>query len=156
MLAGLIGFICCCFFGHPAFSVRALCTRYTSALCLLFIPLHLPFFAFENLHVNREPRPVEFPGILPPSPLVIVISPFFLVRSHGSCAHARTRRFVKEQKLYAQENQDQKMKLDKFVATNADEWDIKNAVRSYHPRTSRPKHRTCGPSFVLIRKADLV
>ena len=32
--------------------------------------------------------------------------------------------------MYAQENQDLKIKLDKHVANNAEEWDIKNGVRS--------------------------
>ena len=68
-------------------------------------------------------------------------------------------RLAKEQKLYAQENQDQKLKLDKFVANNADEWDIKNGVRvpynlpslllllSHVPNSTR--HRACGSSFEL-------
>jgi len=30
--------------------------------------------------------------------------------------------------MYQQENQDQKVKLDKLVANDADEWDIKNGV----------------------------
>jgi len=65
-------------------------------------------------------------------------------------------RLAKEQNLYAQENQDQKMKVDKLVAAKADEWDIKNGVCSYHPRTlprsSRPKCRTCGPPFCVDMK----
>lgn len=39
-------------------------------------------------------------------------------------------RLAKEQKMYAQENQDLKIKLDKHIANNAEEWDIKNGVRS--------------------------
>jgi len=39
------------------------------------------------------------------------------------------KRLAKEQRLYAQENQDQKLKLDKFIADNAEEWDIKNGKR---------------------------
>ncbi|KAF9654196.1 tubulin binding cofactor A [Thelephora ganbajun] len=39
------------------------------------------------------------------------------------------KRLVKEQKYYTQENQDLKLKLDKLVANNADEWDIKNGRR---------------------------
>jgi len=31
--------------------------------------------------------------------------------------------------MYTQENQDQKIKLDKFIANNAEEWDIKNGKR---------------------------
>jgi len=38
-------------------------------------------------------------------------------------------RLSKEQKLYAKENLDQKLKVDRFVASNADEWDIKNGKR---------------------------
>lgn len=50
-----------------------------------------------------------------------------------SCVYD-ARRLTKEQKLYAQENQDQKLKVDKLIANNADEWDIKNGVRSFYPR----------------------
>jgi len=39
------------------------------------------------------------------------------------------KRLAKEKTLYAQENQDQKLKLDKFVADSADDWDIKNGKR---------------------------
>jgi tubulin-specific chaperone A len=31
--------------------------------------------------------------------------------------------------MYTQEAEDQKRKLDKFIANNAEDWDIKNAVR---------------------------
>ena len=43
----------------------------------------------------------------------------------------RVPRLAKEQKLYAQENQDQKLKLDKLVANSPDEWETKNGVRHY-------------------------
>ncbi|KAF9786668.1 tubulin binding cofactor A [Thelephora terrestris] len=36
------------------------------------------------------------------------------------------KRLAKEKKLYAQENQDLTVKLDKLVADNGDEWDTKN------------------------------
>lgn len=39
------------------------------------------------------------------------------------------KRLAKEQKLYAQENQDQKLKLDKLVASSPDEWETKNGKR---------------------------
>ena len=39
------------------------------------------------------------------------------------------RRLFKEHKLYQKEEEDLKRKLDKFVADNAEEWDIKNTVR---------------------------
>lgn len=41
------------------------------------------------------------------------------------------KRLAKEKKMYAQENQDLKLKLDKLVANNADEdeWDIKNGKK---------------------------
>jgi hypothetical protein len=71
----------------------------------------------------------------------------------------RTRRLAKEKTLYAQENQDQKLKLDKFVADSADDWDINNGVRhdylSTHPL--RSQDLTSDPSamwpvFVFIRE----
>lgn len=39
-------------------------------------------------------------------------------------------RLAKEQKMYAQENQDQKLKLDKLAANDADGWELKNGVSS--------------------------
>ena len=87
--------------------------------------------------------------------------PFFLlvVMILRVFTNAHAHRLAKEQKLYAQENQDQKLKVDKLVANNADEWDIKNGVRP-HTRTSPsitgpfmsayPILRTPGPPFVLI------
>lgn len=39
------------------------------------------------------------------------------------------KRLAKEQKLYAQENQDQKLKLDKLVANKADDWEINSGKR---------------------------
>lgn len=37
-------------------------------------------------------------------------------------------RLCKEHKLYLTEEEDQKRKLDTFVANGAEDWDIKNAV----------------------------
>jgi len=39
------------------------------------------------------------------------------------------KRLSKERTLYAKENQDQKLKVDGLVASNGDEWDIKNGKR---------------------------
>ena len=39
---------------------------------------------------------------------------------------------AKEAKLYSQESEEQKTKLDAAVAENADEWTIKNAVSRTH------------------------
>ena len=39
-------------------------------------------------------------------------------------------RLFKEHKSYIKEEEQQKVKLDKFIADNAEEWDIKNAVRA--------------------------
>lgn len=64
-----------------------------------------------------------------------------------------THRLAKEQKMYTQENQDQKIKLDKFIANNAEEWDIKNGVRSL--LTNLPLYPTFrilrGPRYADIR-----
>jgi len=38
------------------------------------------------------------------------------------------KRLNKEQVLYTKESEDQKTKLDKFIAGKAEDWDIKNAV----------------------------
>ena len=38
------------------------------------------------------------------------------------------RRLFKEHKSYVLEEEQQKIKLDKFIADGAEEWDIKNAV----------------------------
>ena len=40
-----------------------------------------------------------------------------------------SRRLYKEHKLYQKEEEDLKRKLDKYIADNAEEWDIKNTVR---------------------------
>jgi len=56
------------------------------------------------------------------------------VRCRVSRGHD-VRRLSKERTLYAKENKDQKLKVDKLVADNgdnSDEWDIKNGVRSVH------------------------
>ena len=42
---------------------------------------------------------------------------------------AGSRRLYKEHKLYQKEEEDLKRKLDKYIADNAEEWDIKNTVR---------------------------
>ena len=42
---------------------------------------------------------------------------------------SRECRLYKEHRSYILEEEQQKIKLDKFVADNAEEWDIKNAVR---------------------------
>ena len=39
-----------------------------------------------------------------------------------------SRRLYKEHKLYQKEEEDLKRKLDKYIADNAEEWDIKNTV----------------------------
>lgn len=41
------------------------------------------------------------------------------------------RSLYKEQKSYVVEAEQQKIKLDKFVADGAENWDIKNAVSTY-------------------------
>ncbi|KAF7793476.1 hypothetical protein EIP86_004588 [Pleurotus ostreatoroseus] len=41
------------------------------------------------------------------------------------------KRLYKEHRSYILEEEQQKIKLDKFVAENAEDWDIKNAVRDY-------------------------
>ena len=41
-----------------------------------------------------------------------------------------SRRLYKEHKLYQKEEEDLKRKLDKYIADNAEEWDIKNTVRN--------------------------
>jgi len=56
------------------------------------------------------------------------------------------KRLAKEQTLYTQENQDQKVKLDKLVADSADEWDIKNGVRHNYPLPPRSQDLTSDPS----------
>jgi len=74
-------------------------------------------------------------------------------RVHGVC------RLSKERTLYAKENQDQKLKVDKLVASNGDEWDIKNGVRSIHALSLLdpcPKHPKGGPPSALTRNTDLV
>ncbi|KAH9949340.1 tubulin binding cofactor A-domain-containing protein [Amylocystis lapponica] len=40
-----------------------------------------------------------------------------------------TKRLAKEHKSYQKEEEDQKRKLDKFVADRAEDWDIGNATR---------------------------
>lgn len=55
-----------------------------------------------------------------PSPF---ISSLFIIRSFYSDG-----RLQKDHTLYQKEAEDQKLKLDKFVADGAEEWDIKNAV----------------------------
>ena len=40
-------------------------------------------------------------------------------------------RLYKEHRSYILEEEQQKIKLDKFIAENAEEWDVKNAVREY-------------------------
>lgn len=42
-------------------------------------------------------------------------------------------RLFKEHKSYILEEEQQKIKLDKFVANGAEDWDIKNAVRATLP-----------------------
>jgi len=39
------------------------------------------------------------------------------------------KRLLKEHNLYQKEAEDQKIKLDKFVAEGAEDWDIKNATK---------------------------
>ena len=61
--------------------------------------------------------------------------------------------------MYAKENQDQKLKVDKLVASNGDEWDIKNGVRSIHALSfldSRPKHPKGSRPSALTWKTDLI
>ena len=61
--------------------------------------------------------------------------------------------------MYAKENQDQKLKVDKLVASNGDEWDIKNGVRSIHALSfldSRPKRPKGGRPSALTWKTDLI
>ena len=41
----------------------------------------------------------------------------------------RVYRLFKEHRSYVLEEEQQKIKLDKFIADNAEDWDIKNAVR---------------------------
>ena len=83
-------------------------------------PLRITLFSFPKIHANLG-TPLPRCGLA-----------FFISRS-SSCVHD-ARRLSKEKKLYARENQDQKLKVDNFVANNADEWDIKNGVRSFYPR----------------------
>lgn len=77
-----------------------------------------------------------------------------VARVHDVC------RLSKERTLYAKENQDQKLKVDKLVASNGDEWDIKNGVRSIHALSfllnSCSKHPKGGPPSALIWNTDLV
>ena len=49
-----------------------------------------------------------------------------------------SRRLYKEHKLYQKEEEDLKRKLDKYIADNAEEWDIKNAVRALRPPAVAP------------------
>ena len=61
--------------------------------------------------------------------------------------------------MYAKENQDQKLKVDKLVASNGDEWDIKNGVRSIHALSLLdpcPKLPKGGPPSALAWNTDLV
>jgi tubulin-specific chaperone A len=118
-----------------------------SLFTLLSFALH---FAFENLQAGHPDHrgPPSFRSVFPP-PLVVGTFRVFTTN---------TPRLAKEQKLYAQENQDQKLKLDKFIANNADEWDIKNGVRHSFPSSSltgpsrphAPALRTCAPSILML------
>lgn len=94
-------------------------------------------------------------------PLLYFPPPLCFSARFRDVAHSqRVPRLAKEQRLYAQENQDQKLKLDKLVANSPDEWETKNGVRHYclpsTPLDRRvsmsawPTLRTCGPSLVLI------
>lgn len=47
-------------------------------------------------------------------------------------------RLYKEQNMYRDEVEAQKLKLDKLVADGAEEWDVKNAVRDANRCPSRP------------------
>ena len=113
------------------FSVCALCTQFL-----------LQFIFSPSLAESRIVHPPGNPS--PPS----------LLRP---CFSKNARRLAKEQKMYTQENQDQKLKLDKFIANNADEWDIKNGVccpsppyrTSVHPCTSRILRDLGRVSFVV-------
>ena len=49
--------------------------------------------------------------------------------SLARCAQLHTDSLYKEHKSYILEEEQQKIKLDKFVANKAEDWDIKNAVR---------------------------
>ena len=104
-------------------------------------PSHYIFSAFENLRGRRNPSPPHRDRAY-----------FFLACCHVSCVQ-NTHRLSKEQKLYAQENQDQKLKVDRLVASNGDEWDIKNGVRSIHALSLLVRARNCrtgGPWFRLL------
>ena len=121
--------------------------RFLRSIRVLFISFALLFFSLSKIYANL--------GIPPPH-----FDRGFFISRPSSCVHDACR-LSKERKLYAQENQDQKLKVDKFIANNADEWDIKNGVCSFYPRTfhhprpmcPRPKRRT---SFRLVWNADLV
>ena len=69
-------------------------------------------------------------------------------------------RLSKERTLYAKENQDQKLKVDKLVASNGDEWDIKNGVRSIHALSVLldpcPKYLKGGPPSAPAWNTDLI
>lgn len=106
------------------FSVCALCTQFL-----------LQFIFSPSLAESRIVHPPGNPS--PPS----------LLRP---CFSKNARRLAKEQKMYTQENQDQKLKLDKFIANNADEWDIKNGVCCSIPHlcpslyvSDSPRPRAC-------------
>lgn len=61
--------------------------------------------------------------------------------------------------MYAKENQDQKLKVDKLVASDGDEWDIKNGVRSIRALSLLdpcPKHPKGGPQSALTWNTDLI
>ena len=120
----------------------ALCTRLFFHPFIFFPSHHIGFrFAFEKIFTR-----IADPGDALRDILLPVPPPSLLVAMMSYINSARDR-LVQEQKLYAQENQDQKLKLDKFVANNADEWDIKNGVRWISIRPTRPFHPPPIPDY---------
>ena len=65
-------------------------------------------------------------------------STLHVLANSDRCHAIERNRLLKEHKLYRKEAEEQERKVDRLVAANGEEWEIKNAVRiSASPRHTR-------------------
>ena len=90
-------------------------------------------------------------GAPPPLAVSLTFYPPSFFRAHA-------RRLFKETKLYQQEEEGLRRKLDKHVAENAEKWDIDNTVRALlyfgFPSTCPTVHAFCSVRSVVIRSCN--